>query len=195
MRFLVRLANKTEASPNQRKQLTSIAYEAVRNLGADIGNLRVSKYAVELDLLLDAETALKDSLKVLGAEIGPVLTFRKLDVVGPPMEKNAAIKKGLELFNEERYWESHEALEYAWRDSAGEEKEFLQGLILVAAALVHWQKNEKEVTLSVMRRALDKIAAISGEYSNVDIATLRNRVSHILAAGQPEFLRIELKHL
>ncbi len=193
MRFLVRLANKSQASPTERKQLTAIAYEAVRNFGADIGNLRVSNIAVELDLLLSVETVLKDSLNALEAKLGPVLTLRKLDVVGPPMEKAEAIRMGLELFNEERYWESHEALEYAWRESSGEEKEFLQGLILVAAALVHWQKNEKEVTLSVMRRALDKLAAISDEYWGIDIVALRSKVSEILAAGQPKFFRIESK--
>ena len=193
MRFLVRLANKSQASPTEIKQLTAIAYEAVRNFGADIGNLRVSNTAVELDLLLSVETVLKDSLKALEAKLGPVLTLRKLDVVGPPMEKAEAIRMGLELFNEERYWESHEALEYAWRESSGEEKEFLQGLILVAAALVHWQKNEKEVTLSVMRRALDKLAAISDGYSGIDIVALRRKVSDIVAAGQPEFFRIKSK--
>jgi len=192
-RFLVRLANESKASPAEKRQLTKISYEAVHPFGADVGNLRVSAKAVELDLLLDTEKFLQESLKALEGKIGPILTLRQLDIATPPNEKAEAVRSGLDLFNEERYWESHEALESAWRGTTGEEKEILQGLILIAAALVHWQKNEKDVALSVMKRALDKLAAHSGDYFGIDIAALKSKVNELLAAGQPEFFRIESK--
>jgi len=192
-RFLVRLANESKASPAEKRQLTKISYEAVHPFGADVGNLRVSAKAVELDLLLDTEKFLHESLKVLEGKIGPILTFRQLDIATPPIEKAEAVRSGLDLFNEERYWESHEALESAWRGATGEEKEILQGVILIAAALVHWQKNEKDVALSVIKRALDKLAAHSGDYFGIDIAALKSKVNELLAAGQPEFFRIESK--
>lgn len=192
-RFLVRLANESKASPAEKRQLTKISYEAVHPFGADVGNLRVSAKAVELDLLLDTEKFLQESLKALEGKIGPILTLRQLDIATPPIEKAEAVRSGLDLFNEERYWESHEALESAWRGTTGEEKEILQGLILIAAALVHWQKNEKDVALSVMKRALDKLAAHSADYFGIDIAALKSKVNELLAAGQPEFFRIESK--
>ena len=192
-RFLVRLANESKASAAEKRQLTKISYEAVHPFGADVGNLRVSAKAVELDLLLDTEKFLQESLKTLKGKIGPILTLRQLDIGTPPIEKAEAVRSGLDLFNEERYWESHEALESAWRGTTGEEKEILQGLILIAAALVHWQKNEKDVALSVMKRALDKLAAHSGDYYGIDIAALKSKVNELLAAGQPEFFRIESK--
>lgn len=160
MRFLVRLANDGRFSPVEKRQLSRTAYDAVRDLGADIGNLRVSSKAVELDLLLNSETPLNDSLKALERKLGQVLTVRKLDVASVPIEKPEAIKMGLELFNEERYWESHEALESAWRVAAGDEKEILQGLILVAAAFVHSQKNEKEIAISVLKQASTSLVAM-----------------------------------
>lgn len=193
IRFLVRLANESKASAAEKRQLTKISYEAVHPFGADVGNLRVSAKAVELDLLLDTEKFLQESLKALEGKIGPILTLRQLDIATPPNEKAEAVRSGLDLFNEERYWESHEALESAWRGTTGEEKEILQGLILIAAALVHWQKNEKDVALSVMKRALDKLAAHSGDYFGIDIAALKSKVNELLAAGQPEFFRIESK--
>lgn len=193
MRFLVRLANEKGASPANRKQLTKIAYDAVRPFGADVGNLRVSSKAVELDLLLEAETVLQPSLKALEDKVGPILTLRKLDIASPPIDKAEAIRLGLDLFNEERYWESHEALESAWRVTDGPEKEILQGIILLAAALVHWQKNEREVTISVMRRGLDKFANHSGEYFGIDLIALKRKVNDMLTADQPEFFRIESK--
>ncbi len=190
MRFLVRLANRSGASAADRKQLAKTAYETVRSFGADVGNLRVSNAAVEFDLLLDSETKLGDSLKAIEGKIGPLLTLRKLDVQSPPIEKAEAIRSGLGLFDEERYWESHEALESAWKEAEGDEKEILQGLILIAASLVHWQKNEKQVTLSVMKRARDKLGRHQTEYSGIDIVALTNRLDGILSANIPEFFKL-----
>jgi predicted metal-dependent hydrolase len=195
MRFLVRLENDGRFSPAEKKQLSKTGYEAVRDLGADIGNLRVSSKAVELDLLLNSETLLNDSLKALKRRFGQVLTVRKLDVASVPIGKAEAIKTGLELFNEERYWESHEALESAWRVAAGDEKEILQGLILVAAAFVHSQKNEKDIAISVLKRGLDKLSRHEGECSGIDITALKRKVTSLIATGQPEFFRIELNQL
>jgi predicted metal-dependent hydrolase len=190
MRFLVRFANKGGASPADRKQLSKTAYEKVCDFGADVGNLRVSSSAVELDLLLDSEDKLQESLKALQSQIGPLLTLRKLDVPSLPIAKQDAIRLGLDLFDQEPYWESHEALESAWKIATSEEKEILQALILVAAALVHWQKNEKQVTLSVVKRARDKLESHRTEYFGVDLARLTGRLDAILDTGKPEFFKL-----
>jgi predicted metal-dependent hydrolase len=150
----------------------------------------VSSSAIEFDLLLDSESNIQSSLKVLEDKIGRLLTLRKLDVETSPLENTEAIRSGIDLFNQERYWESHEALEAAWRRVAGDEKEVLQGLILIAAALVHWQKNEKAVTLSVMKRARDKLAGHRAEYYGIDIAAVTDRLDRILSMGKPEFFKL-----
>ncbi len=165
-------------------------YESVRSFGADVGNLRVSTAAVEFDILLDSEEKLGDSLKAIEGKIGPLLTLRKLDAQTPPIEKSEAIRLGLSLFDEERYWESHEALESAWKQADSDEKDVLQGLILIAAALVHWQKNEKQVTLSVMKRARDKLVRHQNEYYGIDLIALTNRLNEILNANNPEFFKL-----
>jgi hypothetical protein len=191
IRFLVRLSNQDRASPAGRKQLTRRAYESVRKLGADIGNLRVSSTAIELDLLLGSENGLQRAVKALENEIGPLLTLRKLDFESPRTREEEAVKSGLDLFNQERYWESHEALESAWKMASGDEKEILQGLILVAAALVHWQKNEKQVTLSVLNRARDKLAAHeTKKYSGIDLGSLTDKIEKMLKAAEPEFFKL-----
>ncbi len=190
MRFLVRLANRKGVTPAARKKLSKAAYDAVRGFGADVGNLRVSSSAIEFDLLLDSEDELRNSLKVLEEKMGSLLTLRKLDVQTPPISNEEAIALGFDLFNEERYWESHEALESAWRKAEGTEKEVLQGLILLAAALVHWQKNEKQVTLNVMKRAHDKLTSHRMEYFGVDIDSLNSKLEEMLSSGTPEFLKL-----
>jgi len=186
---LVRLSNKGKYAPSDRKQLSTLAYAAVRALGADVGNLRVSSSAVELDLLLKSQANVDKAVGALEERIGPKLTIRQLDVQDVPMESAEAIKLGFALFNEERYWESHEALEEAWRRSAGAEKEILQGIILLAAALVHLQKGEDDVTLSVMKRGYEKLAGHSGEHFRVDISALKETIGRMLT-GSPNFFKI-----
>lgn len=187
------MENRCGASPADRKLLSKAAYGKVRNFGADVGNLRVSSSAVELDLLLDTKDRLQESLKALESQIGPLLTIRKLDVPSPPIAKQEAISLGLDLFNQERYWESHEALESAWKIATGDEKEILQGLILVAAALVHWQKNEKQVALSVIKRAQDKLESHGTEYCGINLARLSGRLGTMLDAGKPEFFKLNAR--
>jgi hypothetical protein len=192
MRFLLRLSNKGNYRPEDRKRLSTAAYETVRGLGADIGNLRVSSSAVEFDLLLDSKESLDEAVKVLEKEIGPMLTMRELDVeTTAHVGSEDAIRLGLRLFNEERYWESHEALEIAWRRFTGVEKEVLQGIILIAAALVHLQKNEPDVALSVLLRGYGKLAASQGKQFGVDMVGLKHKVAAMISSDHPSFFTIE----
>ena len=193
MRFLVRLANRGKSEPSDAKALTASAYELVRGYGADVGNLRVSRAAIELDLLLPSNDALPSATRALGEGLGALLTVRELDTPAPQMDVARAIREGVGLFNEERYWESHEALEYAWRRAEGSEKEVLQGIILVAAALVHLQKNETVVTLSVMVRANEKLSRYHGERFGVSIDKLRETLSRMVADKRPGFFKLELR--
>jgi predicted metal-dependent hydrolase len=55
-----------------------------------------------------------------------------------------------ELFNNEEFWESHEALEEIWRETDNDL--FLRGMIVFAAAFVHVQRNNP----SGCRKVLDK---------------------------------------
>ena len=194
MRFLVRLSNERKYVPADRHRLTSLAYEAVRLLGGDIGNLRISSSAVELDLLIDSKANLDRAVQALEDKIGSLVTIRELDVETAIMENAEAVKLGLALFNEERYWESHEALEAAWRRSSGSEKEILQGIILLAAALVHLQKSEQDITLSVMNRAYEKLEKYDNEHFGINLSPLKEKVMGMISSGRPAFFKIEAKH-
>lgn len=193
MRFLVRLSNPGKYQPADRKRLTQEAYERVRVFKADVGNLRVSSSAVELDLLLDSKSILEKAVEALAREIGPVLTIRQLDVESAPIGDAQTIKLGLDLFNEERYWESHEALETAWRRMTGAEKDILQGIILLAAALVHLQKNEQSIALSVIGRAHQRLSPYDGGHFGIDLSVLKTKVEGMLSAGEPQFFKVETK--
>lgn len=177
-------------SPEDAKRLTLVAYEAVKSLGVDVGNLRVSSVAVEFDLLTDSAEAEERAGGILSTKLGPLLGVRELD--GSRLKDRAeAVREGISLFNEERYWESHEALESAWLTALGDDREVLQGIILVAAALVHLQKDEKDVALSILKRASVKLAC-NGALAGVDLVRLRGMVAQVLKENMPVFFRLPL---
>ena len=191
IRYLVRFENRIGAIPRDTRPLSRLAYDSVKVLGEDIGNLRITSSAVELDLLLASAEHLEPAIRILEARIGQILTVRELDVGVPRMEKEAAVLLGIDLFNQERYWESHEALESAWLIAEGQEKEVLQGIILTAAAFVHLQKGEDDVTISVMNRAYQKLHNHTRSYLGIDISKLTRFIESILLSGKPISFKIE----
>jgi|GEM_PF-2024021 len=64
---------------------------------------------------------------------------------------------GISLFNEGKYYESHEEFERIWLHSAGKKKAFLQILILLAAVGVHRQKNRPDTACRVLEKIKAKL--------------------------------------
>jgi hypothetical protein len=164
-------------------------YDCVKNMGGDIGNLRVSSYAIEFDLLTNSKTNMEQCLNSLEKQFGKIITVRELDMPVPKSIPSEAIRSGVALFNEERYWESHESLESAWRSATGSDRTILQGIILLAAALVHLQKNEIDVAFSIMSRANDNLPD-QGILFGIDLRELKQRLRKCVAEGTPLFFKI-----
>jgi len=72
----------------------------------------------------------------------------------------------------------------------GEEKELLQGFILVAVAFVHFQKDEIEICLSVLKRAIKKLEVPINKYEGLDVDLLRNRVQSVFKKGEPAVFKV-----
>lgn len=65
--------------------------------------------------------------------------------------------RGVELFNEGKFFECHEVWESVWLRADGVEREFLHAIIQAAAALHHSQRGNLKGALSVGRRAIGKL--------------------------------------
>jgi hypothetical protein len=81
-------------------------------------------------------------------------------------------------------------LEGVWKRSENNEKKILNSIILISAALVHYQKNESEICISILRRALDKLDGIAGEYFGIDLNKVRTDVTKIIDTGVVEKVTI-----
>ena len=78
----------------------------------------------------------------------------------PPLDRAEAdrlFREGVALFNGARYWHAHEAWETVWRAAPDEEREFYQGLIQVAAGLLHLQRRNLRGAKNKLSEGVDKL--------------------------------------
>jgi uncharacterized protein len=107
----------------------------------------------------------------------------------------AAFERGIALFNARHFFESHEVLEDLWREAAGEERRFLQGLIQVAVGMHHFTRGNVRGARSLVARGAAKFEALPASYGGVALGTLRDTLeswrAHLAGeAPQPPFPRL-----
>ena len=188
MRYLVRLDNNQAYTPKDVRILQTKIRELLGSTDK-IGNLRVSTTAIEFDLFA-APSDLGRSKSLLEAKISKVVTLRSLESRISTRAESEALREGIDLFNQERFWEAHEVLEEIWHPATGVDRDTIQGLILTAAAFVHYQKNEKSVCVSILGRAKEKLGKLD-QFKRVDIGSLKGSVGQILKDNTPVLLRIQ----
>jgi len=137
---------------------------------------RISKQYVEFDTTI-SQSNLDELIQKLSS-IGPLDHAKH--VIEEIVEKEKAISEGISYFNNERFWECHEILEGVWKNCDGNEKFLVQGLILVAAGLVHYQKDEDSICISIFNRALEKLENSNGEYHNINIDKIKQVVNEMI---------------
>jgi len=184
----VRLANNQDYLPKDVKMMQAKIRELLGS-AEKIGNLRISTSAIEFDLFAEKDD-LNKSESLLEAEISKVITLRSTEPRGSARGEQEALREGIDLFNQERFWEAHELLEEIWHPAKGVERDTIQGLILTAAALVHYQKNEKTVCVSILGRAMTKLGTIDN-FKGLDTKRLRAAIEQILKDNTPMLLQIE----
>ena len=162
--------------PKDAKTILSNSRDLTYGMTVNIRDCRISGKFIELDVSIH-----KSNLELL---IEKLVSIGNIDnsrhIIEEKIEKNQLIKDGIFYFNNERFWECHEALEGAWKQSIGDEKELIQGLILVAAGLVHYQKDEDMICLSILGRALKKLRSKSGEYYQINVDKVKQKTIEML---------------
>ena len=174
-RFMLHLKN-SKYLPKDATTILNNSRDLIYGVTAVIRDCRVSSKFIELDVSVHKNNLelLLEKLSAIGQNGDSRL------IIEEEMEKGQLVKDGISYFNNERFWECHEALEGAWKQSNGEEKELIQGLILVAAALVHYQKAEDDICLSVLGRALEKLNDKSGQYCRINVDNVKQKVIEML---------------
>ncbi len=92
-------------------------------------------------------------------------------------------RQGRALFNEQRYFEAHEAFEDLWRAAPERERPALQGLVQVCAGLVKHQRGQPASTRTLLLKGLAKLEdAPPGCPRGIDVDHIIGQVRDILEA-------------
>ena len=173
-------------TPKDSRDIVHKARFLCANLGASVRVVRVATDFIELDVSVE-----KEKFDTIIEKLSPI---GKLDnvrhVVEEEITKDDGIKDGIFYFNNERFWEAHEAWEGAWKQCYGEEKSLVQGIILVAVAFAHSQKNDADIGINMFGRALEKIGDFRGLYHNIDIDRIRKKITSMKHSGNMVLFKI-----
>ena len=173
-RYMIHLKNNGYR-PIHSPDLVHRARELCSDMQASIRVARVASKFVEFDA-----SVTPDDLNVLITKLTPI---GELDntrhVVEEKIEKEEGVKDGVFYFNRERFWESHESLEGVWKKCFGKEKELVQGIILLAVAFAHGQKDEGSIGVGMLDRALEKLGDSPAMYGDIDVDKIRNKIKEM----------------
>lgn len=161
--------------PKNSQELVHKARDLCSDMNASVRVARVASEFVELDVSVD-----KDKIEFLVEKLSPIGSLDNArHVFEEEITKEEGIKDGIFYFNNERFWESHEAFEGVWKKCVGREKELVQGIILLAVAFAHAQKNETSIGIGMLKRSLEKLGSSPSKYTTIDVDRIREKIKEM----------------
>jgi hypothetical protein len=94
------------------------------------------------------------------------------------------LARGVALFNEERFFDAHDAWEDLWNETSGPDRVFVQGLIQAAVGLYHRGNGNCRGARSQLSRSLAKLAGFTPGRHGLDTAGLVGRLRGCLAEAE-----------
>ena len=97
-----------------------------------------------------------------------------------PAEAERLFREGVALFNGVRYWHAHEAWETLWRAAPEDERDFYQGLIQVAAGLLHLQRRNLRGARTKLAEGLARLERFQPVHQGVLVNELIGKGGRVL---------------
>lgn len=87
------------------------------------------------------------------------------------------------LFNEQKFYESHDVLEDLWlADKRGADGDFYKGLIQLAGAFVHLQKNRLRPAAALFKLAQANLGKYPSPYQRIDLVAVHQLINRWVQA-------------
>ena len=179
-RYMLHLKNTSDYSRKMAHDILLKSRDLAYGMNLVLRDCRISKKYVELDTSVP-QAFLEELIEKLST-IAPLDHAKH--VIEETFEKDDAVSQGRSYFNDGRFWECHEVLEGVWKQIDGDEKKLVNGLILVAAGLVHYQKDEDDICISIFNRALEKLDTSNGMYHEIDVDRVKSLVQDMIQTKQ-----------
>jgi predicted metal-dependent hydrolase len=97
-----------------------------------------------------------------------------------PEKAEDLFHRGVALFNGVRYWHAHEAWETLWRAAPDEERDFYQGLIKLAAGLLHVERRNLRGARNKLAEAVVHLKPFQPAHRGIFVNELVGRAERIL---------------
>ena len=108
-----------------------------------------------------------------------------------PKDEHELLHRGVSLFNGLRHWHAHEAWEACWRAAPDRERDFYQGLIQVAAGLLHLQRRNARGARNKLGEGLARLRPYQPAHRGIFVNELVGKCEQIerdLNAGLAPYL-------
>jgi uncharacterized protein len=90
-----------------------------------------------------------------------------------PATVEDALELGAALWDERRFFEAHECLEYVWHAAPEADRDLWQGVIQVAVAGVHLQRDNPAGAAALLERAAERLATYPDVHRGIAVAAVR----------------------
>jgi predicted metal-dependent hydrolase len=105
------------------------------------------------------------------------------------------LERGLELIRAGAYFEAHEELEDEWREAPAPERDFLQGLVHVAVAWLHAERDNRPGCERQLEKAARRLEPYRPSHRGVDVDRVLAQVADArlrVAAGKLSLGRVDV---
>jgi len=178
-RYLLHFKNENYL-PQDCRDLARKGRDLVSDMNVSVRLARVATKFIEFDVAAE-----KEVLDILVKRLSPIGDIDNVrHVVEEHISKDKGIEDGIFYYNNERFWECHEAFEGVWKQCYGREKELVQGIILVAVAFAHQQENEESIGIGMLSRALEKLGTSPSMYHSIDVDRIRKHAIEMQKANK-----------
>jgi uncharacterized protein len=99
--------------------------------------------------------------------------------------------KGIQLFNQEQFFEAHEELELAWREERGPIRDVYRGILQVGLGYYHIQRGNYKGAVKMFQRCRSWLAPYPSVCRGIDVERLRQDYQR----AEAELLRLGAERL
>jgi uncharacterized protein len=92
-----------------------------------------------------------------------------------PVTVEEALRLGAALWDDGRFFEAHECLEHVWHAAPDDDRDLWQGVIQIAVAGVHLQRDNPSGAAALLDRAAQRLDRYPGVHRGIDVAAARQR--------------------
>lgn len=96
----------------------------------------------------------------------------------------AALEKGIELFNAQKFFEAYEVWEEKWNEEESDGADLLQGLLQVAVGFSKLQEGHARAAIKLLETAKPKLELYAPEAYDVDVDAMLELVAEYQAIAE-----------